>query len=61
MTKLCDLGPYDGVCSVQWTKEGSFISIGTNLGQVQVPLAISLIRFCFKSIHVFENNRFGLW
>ncbi|GAU12749.1 hypothetical protein TSUD_122430 [Trifolium subterraneum] len=36
VTKLCDLGPYDGVCSVQWTKEGSFISIGTNLGQVQV-------------------------
>jgi len=37
VTKLCDLGPYDGVCSVQWTKEGSFISIGTNGGQVQVP------------------------
>ncbi|KAK2387875.1 cell division cycle 20.2, cofactor of APC complex [Trifolium repens] len=36
VTKLCDLGPYDGVCSVQWTKEGSFISIGTNLGQVQI-------------------------
>ncbi|KAH1226518.1 Protein FIZZY-RELATED 3 [Glycine max] len=36
VTKLCDLGPYDGVCSVQWTREGSFISIGTNLGQVQV-------------------------
>nr|KYP44750.1 Protein FIZZY-RELATED 3 [Cajanus cajan] len=36
VTKLCDLGPYDGVCSVQWTREGSFISIGTNLGQVQI-------------------------
>ncbi|XP_057433359.1 B-type cell cycle switch protein ccs52B [Lotus japonicus] len=36
VTKLCDLGPYDGVCSVQWTKEGSFISVGTSLGQVQV-------------------------
>lgn len=36
MTKLCDLGPNDGVCSVQWTKEGSYISIGTNFGQVQV-------------------------
>ncbi|XP_065620849.1 B-type cell cycle switch protein ccs52B [Quercus suber] len=36
VTKLCDLGPNDGVCSVQWTREGSFISIGTNLGQVQV-------------------------
>ncbi|KAM7460308.1 hypothetical protein LguiA_023695 [Lonicera macranthoides] len=36
VTKLCDLGPNDGVCSVQWTREGSYISIGTNLGQVQV-------------------------
>ncbi|PQQ06637.1 hypothetical protein Pyn_29733 [Prunus yedoensis var. nudiflora] len=36
VTKLCDLGPNDGVCSVQWTKEGSYLSIGTNLGRVQV-------------------------
>ncbi|QHN91745.1 Protein FIZZY-RELATED [Arachis hypogaea] len=36
VTKLCDLGPQDGVCSLQWTKEGSYISIGTCLGQVQV-------------------------
>ncbi|KAL4605456.1 hypothetical protein ACB092_09G030200 [Castanea dentata] len=36
VTKLCDLGPNDGVCSVQWTREGSYISIGTNLGQVEV-------------------------
>ena len=36
VTKLCDLGPNDGVCSVQWTREGSYIAIGTALGQVQV-------------------------
>ncbi|XP_019151183.1 PREDICTED: protein FIZZY-RELATED 3 [Ipomoea nil] len=36
VTKLCDLGPSDSVCSVQWTREGSYISIGTSLGQVQV-------------------------
>ncbi|CAI9768321.1 unnamed protein product [Fraxinus pennsylvanica] len=36
VTRLCDLGPNDGVCSVQWTREGSYISIGTSLGQVQV-------------------------
>ncbi|XP_047330766.1 protein FIZZY-RELATED 3 [Impatiens glandulifera] len=36
VTKLCDLGPNDSVCSVQWTREGSYISIGTSLGQVQV-------------------------
>ncbi|KAI5670651.1 hypothetical protein M9H77_11015 [Catharanthus roseus] len=36
VTKLCDLGPNDSVCSVQWTREGSFISVGTSLGHVQV-------------------------
>ncbi|KAI4382827.1 hypothetical protein MLD38_008739 [Melastoma candidum] len=36
VTKLCDLGPNDGVCGVQWTREGSYISIGTSSGQVQV-------------------------
>ncbi|CAN1746915.1 Protein FIZZY-RELATED 3 [Linum perenne] len=36
VTKLCDLGPNDSVCSVQWTKEGSYISVGTHFGQVQV-------------------------
>ncbi|KAB2596144.1 protein FIZZY-RELATED 3-like [Pyrus ussuriensis x Pyrus communis] len=36
VTKLCDLGPNDGVCSVQWTREGSYLSIGTSLGRVQV-------------------------
>lgn len=41
MTKLCDLGPNDSVCSVQWTREGSYISIGTSLGQVQVDLIFS--------------------
>ncbi|CAN8256414.1 unnamed protein product [Cochlearia groenlandica] len=36
VTKLCDLGPNDSVCSLQWTREGSYISIGTSHGQVQV-------------------------
>ncbi|KAI3988443.1 hypothetical protein MKX01_026257, partial [Papaver californicum] len=35
VAKLCDLGPDDGVCSVQWTREGSYLSIGTNHGEVQ--------------------------
>uniref|UniRef100_A0A803N2K7 CDC20/Fizzy WD40 domain-containing protein n=1 Tax=Chenopodium quinoa TaxID=63459 RepID=A0A803N2K7_CHEQI len=34
VTKLCDLGPNDGVCAVQWTKEGSYVSVGTTSGQV---------------------------
>lgn len=36
VTKLCDLGPSDGVCAVQWTREGSYVSVGTSNGQVQV-------------------------
>ncbi|MCD7457844.1 Protein FIZZY-RELATED 2 [Datura stramonium] len=36
VTKLWNLGPTDSVCSSQWTREGSYISIGTSLGQVQV-------------------------
>lgn len=44
MTKLCDLGPSDSVCSVQWTREGSYISIGTHLGQVQVHNSLILTK-----------------
>lgn len=52
VTKLCDLGPYDGVCSVQWTREGSFISIGTNLGQVQVLcLTLDFCLFIHELFH----------
>lgn len=36
VTKLCDLGPSDSVAAVQWTREGSYLSIGTNLGEVQI-------------------------
>ncbi|KAM1011266.1 hypothetical protein ACFX2I_000298 [Malus domestica] len=36
VTKLCDLRPNDGVCSIQRTREGSDLSIGTSLGRVQV-------------------------
>ncbi|KAJ4889154.1 Uncharacterized protein Rs2_28903 [Raphanus sativus] len=27
VTKLCDLGPNDSVCSLQWTREGSSLSV----------------------------------
>ncbi|MQL87323.1 hypothetical protein Taro_019865 [Colocasia esculenta] len=36
VTKLCDLGPRDSVCGVQWTREGSYLAIGTSLGDVQI-------------------------
>ncbi|MCO5577173.1 hypothetical protein L7F22_030997 [Adiantum nelumboides] len=36
VTKLCDLGQNDTVCSVGWTQRGSFLAVGTNLGEVQI-------------------------
>ena len=42
VTKLCDLcpngdqGSQDSVCSVGWSQRGTFLSVGTNTGQVQI-------------------------
>lgn len=36
VTKLCDLGPTDSVCSVGWTQRGTYLVVGTNLGEVQL-------------------------
>lgn len=34
--KLCDLGMHDSVCSVAWSQRGTFLSVGTNQGTVQI-------------------------
>eukprot|EP00246_Nothoceros_aenigmaticus_P015858 TRINITY_DN6858_c0_g1_i1.p1 TRINITY_DN6858_c0_g1~~TRINITY_DN6858_c0_g1_i1.p1 ORF type:complete len:526 (+),score=59.29 TRINITY_DN6858_c0_g1_i1:154-1731(+) len=36
VTKLCNLGPNDGVCSVGWTQRGTFLAVGTTSGEVQI-------------------------
>ncbi|KAG0465189.1 hypothetical protein HPP92_019353 [Vanilla planifolia] len=36
VTKLCDLGSRDGICAVQWTREGSYLAVGTSLGDIQI-------------------------
>ncbi|XP_066354570.1 protein FIZZY-RELATED 3-like [Miscanthus floridulus] len=36
VTKLCNLGPRDSVCGVHCSREGSYLSIGTGLGDVQI-------------------------
>jgi hypothetical protein len=36
VTKLCDLAPSDLVCSVSWSQRGTYLSVGTNSGDVQV-------------------------
>jgi hypothetical protein len=44
VTKLCDLGNDDGVCSVGWAHRGTHLAIGTSNGKVQV----SLVCICFE-------------
>ncbi|GLJ45281.1 hypothetical protein SUGI_0953020 [Cryptomeria japonica] len=36
VTKLCDLGLNDSVCSVGWTQRGTYLAVGTNIGEVQI-------------------------
>ncbi|MCI13624.1 protein FIZZY-RELATED 2-like, partial [Trifolium medium] len=35
VTKLCDLGVDDCVCSVGWAQRGTHLAVGTNNGKVQ--------------------------
>ncbi|MQL68520.1 hypothetical protein Taro_000847 [Colocasia esculenta] len=36
VTKLCDMGLDDSVCSVGWSQRGGHLAVGTNLGKVQI-------------------------
>ncbi|WVZ55240.1 hypothetical protein U9M48_005926 [Paspalum notatum var. saurae] len=36
VTKLCDLGVDDNVCSVGWAQRGTHLAVGTNQGTVQI-------------------------
>ncbi|KAK9103482.1 hypothetical protein Sjap_020736 [Stephania japonica] len=36
VTKLCDLGMDDSVCSVGWAQRGTHLAVGTNNGNVQI-------------------------
>ncbi|KAF8379379.1 hypothetical protein HHK36_028813 [Tetracentron sinense] len=36
VTKLCDLGMDDSVCSVGWAQRGTHLAVGTNNGKVQI-------------------------
>ncbi|KAL6847515.1 hypothetical protein ACP4OV_022541 [Aristida adscensionis] len=36
VTKLCDLGVDDSVCSVGWAQRGAHLAVGTNQGKVQI-------------------------
>jgi WD40 repeat protein len=45
VTKLCDLQPADSICSVAWTQRGTYLAVGTHLGEVQV-------RACCEDLHI---------
>lgn len=36
VTKLCDLGIDDSVCSVSWAQRGTHLAVGTSDGEVEV-------------------------
>jgi hypothetical protein len=77
VTKLCDLGAEDTVCSVGWAQRGTHLAVGTNQGKVQVVLApiwndcitcSGSIKFRIKSQPLLllkatqsPNNTFGHW
>lgn len=57
MTKLCDLGVDDSVCSVGWAQRGTHLAVGTNLGKVQVSFFnIQFIHVFMTAISCFDSN-----
>lgn len=36
VTKLHDIGPHDSITSVQWSKQGNLLAVGTHSGQLQI-------------------------
>lgn len=49
VTKLCDLGIDDSVCSVGWAQRGTQLAVGTSNGKVQV---INI--FIFVELKIFK-------
>ncbi|XP_024527053.1 protein FIZZY-RELATED 1 [Selaginella moellendorffii] len=52
VTKLCDLGHDDAVCSVAWTHRGTYLAVGSNAGEVQIWDAIRC-----KKVRTMEGHR----
>ncbi|KAL2902262.1 Protein FIZZY-RELATED 2 [Bienertia sinuspersici] len=53
VTKLCDLGIDDSVCSVGWAQRGTHLAVGTNNGKVQIWDASRC-----KRVRTMEGHRF---
>lgn len=52
VTKLCDLGLDDSVCSVGWAQRGTHLAVGTSNGKVQVRLGVNIV-FNFSDVSFF--------
>ena len=56
VTKLCDLGINDTITSVAWAPKGSYLSVGTNSGEVQIWDSVKLKKVRVMTGH---NARIG--
>lgn len=52
MTKLCDLGIDDSVCSVGWAQRGTHLAVGTSNGKVQVSNQLIIALFLLKFLNL---------
>eukprot|EP00798_Chlamydomonas_sp_ICE-L_P028038 gene28038-31138_t len=52
VTKLCDLAPSDVVCSVAWSQRGTYLSVGTNSGKIQIWDVVKV-----KVVRTMEGHR----
>lgn len=51
VTKLCDLGIDDSVCSVGWAERGTHLAVGSSSGKVQVRI-IHLLEILYVMLGV---------
>ncbi|KAK1320638.1 Protein FIZZY-RELATED 2 [Acorus calamus] len=62
VTKLCDLGADDSVCSVGWAQRGTHLAVGTNNGKVEVcNLVWSKNVNELVSTHGYSQNQIIVW
>jgi len=52
VTKLCDLGAEDSVCSVGWALRGTHLAVGTSTGKVQVRSHLLFVFVLLLRIYV---------
>lgn len=59
VTKLCDLGIDDNVCSVGWAQRGTHLAVGTSNGKVQVRVNL-IFTWVLQSLSIWISC-LGIW